>query len=165
MPRTEIKNSTNKPKAQGLPDKLEDFLGLKDYAEGWWELSCRCCTDSDWICSAFRCGSRTTATRWPIGGCKTKGGINPPYYICEKTETKDIIRCKEIWMTQMKLKLKSYKISDVQRCVCMLGSVAVPKSYTSGSLPSGALNRKLAPQPENTYWRLHDVRRYSGDSF
>jgi hypothetical protein len=34
MPRTEIKNSTNKPKAQGLPDKLEDFLGLKDYAEG-----------------------------------------------------------------------------------------------------------------------------------
>jgi hypothetical protein len=50
---------------------------------------------------------------------------------------------------------------DIRRpALCVwLGSLAVPKSYTSGSLPSGALNRKLAPQPENTYWRLHDVLR------
>jgi hypothetical protein len=145
------------------------------------ELSCRCCTDSDWICSAFRCGSRRTATLWPIGGCKRKGGINPPYYICEKTGTKGMACCKEIWMTQMtlKLKLKSYKISDGQPCVC-LESIVVPKCYTtlrlsgSGSRLPSALNRNrnrnrnrnLPRTPEiRTYKGTGDCMMYSGDSF
>jgi hypothetical protein len=114
----------------------------------------------------------TTATLWPIGGRKTKGGINPPYDICEKTGTKGMICCKEIWMTQMKLNLnlKSYKISDVQPCLLRMSNlIAVPKCYTtlpgSGSrLPSGALlvNRNLQRAPKI---RTGDCMMYSGDSF